>query len=213
MILPLTGVGWAMLWLWTALALAAPPETTERDVAEATRLSHEIERLAERNAWMGVERMFADLLETGVAPGFDEWVAGAHAARSRGDLAAARTRLDMANRLQEDRQVVEWLFDVDARFGRVWLACDKALDATVVAHSPSFQPESAAAVAFAADRLSQDCSFDGLLPAGHYRFTWGSHEETFEVVPRVQSVRIDLRGMDPKLARKSRRSEEPPPPP
>lgn len=197
-----------MVALFTAIAVASTPELPDKDAAEAIRLSHEIERLAERNAWTGVERMFVALLETGVAPGFDEWVAGAHAARSRGDLGAARTRLDMANRLKEDRQVVEWLFDVDARFGRVWLACDKALDATVVAASPSFQPESVAALAYAAERLERECSFDGLLPAGHYRFIWGRHEEAFEVVPRVQSVRIDLRGMDSKSARKSRRMEK-----
>jgi hypothetical protein len=175
--------------------------------AEAVRLGQEIEKLAQRNAWAGVERMFDALVATGVPPTFEDYVAGAHAARASGEVGAMRERLQAAHGLREDRQIIDWLADVDAKFGRVTLACDPVLDAALEVESMPFQPELRRAVEFASGILAETCAFDGLLPAGEYWLAWGNYRAAFKVMPRVASVRLDLRGMDPRLARRRKQSD------
>ena len=53
----------------------------------------DLERLVKKNAWAGVERTFVKCLATGVELDFEDWVAGAHAARALGDITSARERL------------------------------------------------------------------------------------------------------------------------
>ncbi len=189
---------WVFL-LRLGVAVASPMEDAQ---AEAVRLSQEIEKLAQRNAWAGVERMFKALEATGVEPSFDTWVAGAHSARASGDVSSARNRLASALTQQEDRQVVDWLSDIDVHFGRVSLACDPTLDASLDIEALPFHPEQRRSIEFAASVLGATCLFDGLLPGGHYSLVWGSYRASFEVKPQVSSVRLDLRGMDPRLAKK-----------
>src|SRR5688572_30736373 len=120
------------MWLWWAIALPAvadPPTvdvepTTDVGSGEYIRLSEELERLATKSAWAGVERTFQQLLSTNSQLGFDDWIRGADAARARGDLASAHARLVSANALREDRTVLEGLWDIDSRYGRVSLKCD-----------------------------------------------------------------------------------------
>ncbi len=184
------------LLLLPALAFAAPsddePVLTPEQLAQQTnaeyvRLSQDLEELASRNAWSGVERAFLGILATGVSPSFDDLVSGAHAARAVGDVNAVRERLLLDNGEREDRTVIDWLFEIDSNYGLVYLAGDPGEVALTPAVAP-FNPDHLAAVQFAAKQIEQSGVYEGYLPAGTYAFA----SREVQVQPRVSSVRIDL---------------------
>ena len=156
--------------------------------AEYQRLSEEIEKLTQRGAWAGVERTFIALEATGVDLSFNDYVAGAYAARTLGNVNAVRTRLEAAHAVHEDMEVVNWMWDIDANYGRVWLAGDNGKVELTVASMP-FNPDQAKSVKFAIEQVATSGAYDGYLPAGTYKF--GPFD--LKVVPRVQTTRIDLR--------------------
>lgn len=189
-----------MFWLSTAVAQATDiPSTTGEDVsalasggskshAEYVRLSQELETLSTRNAWPGVERTYEMLVATGVTPTFEDYVFGAHGARALGDITQAQARLRAANGIREDKQVIDWLWEIDSSYGLVYLAGDvggPGLRADVM----PFEPDQAHAVEFAVARIAETGVFEGYLPQGTYHF--GDYE--VKVQPRVQATRIDLR--------------------
>lgn len=169
------------------------PPSVEPDRAEYVRLGRELEQLAARNAWSGVERTYRKLGLTGIPLRFEQHVTGAQAARALGNMRAARRRLDAAHALREDKQVVEWMWEIDSRYGRVTLACEPGKHRIELeAEGSHFHPDMQRAVEFAARRISERCAFDGLLPHGSYVF--GKHAFKVE---GVQAVTIDLRHMAP----------------
>jgi hypothetical protein len=197
------------MWLWWIIALPAiadPPlvgpdasASVDVGIGEYNRLSQELERLASKNAWAGVERTFQLLVETGVEPSFDDWVRGADAARARGDLAAAHSRLTAANAIREDRTVLEGLWDIDSRYGRVSLLCDADSYIELEPEHIAMDPDLLRSIEFAKARIHDGCRFVGLLPVGTYRFL----DELVVVDPRVPPVQVDLRGIE--IDRRTRR--------
>lgn len=185
-----------MFWIWaTALAAspepAAPPSTP--DVAEYERLSQELEALANRSAWAGVERTFQALLATGVTPNATDWLRGAEAARSIGDIGTTYQRVREARKASpDDRLIVEWLYEMDHHFASVFLACDEGSLIQLRVEVMPFDPEAQRAVRFAQAQIRERCYFDGRLPEGSYRF----YNKDIEVVPQVQTTRLDLRGVE-----------------
>ncbi|MBA2320910.1 MAG: hypothetical protein H0V89_07135 [Deltaproteobacteria bacterium] len=188
--------------MWTAffiaqLALAAdttaePGDATSTvvvpDRAEYQRLSEEMEKLVAKNAWMGVEKAYVQLVATGVSPSFADHVSGAHAARALGDVLATRNRLIAANTQREDRAVLDWLYEIDSNYNRVFLACDPSTRSIDPAAMP-FDPNQKRSVELAQVAISDAGLFDGYLPAGEYQFG----DMKIKVEPRVQSVSIDVR--------------------
>lgn len=185
------GLGTASLALpvQQAQAQEAPSEAAR---AEYVRLSREMQRLAERNAWSGVERTFRNILDNGTDPSQQDWIYAAQSAKQTGDVAAMRERLDRANALGENPEVMAWMWEVDSTYGRVELACDPGQHDLSPVSMP-FQPDLAAAVRFAQADLAEDGVFNGYLPEGHYSF--GPYE--IEVLPRVRTVQIDARSSVP----------------
>jgi hypothetical protein len=186
-----------LVYLAVSVALAGdaavPPvsgvtSATVPDVAEYRRLSQELEKLITRNAWAGVERTYLALVATGVPPSFEDHLAGAHSARAIGDVLDARNRLIAANEIREDHAVVDWLWDIDSNYNRVFLACDVGARTLEPGEMP-FDPNQRRAVEFAQNELATTGIFDGYLPSGQYAF--GDSKVTIE--PRVQSVSIDVR--------------------
>lgn len=198
----------AMLWVW-ATAMAANPEPTPApvapDLAEYERLTQELESLASKNAWTGVERTFQELVATGVAPSTADWLRGAEAARAVGDIGTVYQRVREARKLEPDnRMIVEWLYDMDQRFGHVVLACDPGSLLQLRVEALPFDPEAQRAIRFAQEQIRDACWFDGRLPEGTYKF----YEKEIHVVPQVQTVRLDLRGLEiPKTIRKYLKAE------
>ena len=197
--------------LGTARADDVPPDSTQTDPttpvsqshAEYVRLSEEIEKLAQRNAWPGVEKLFQELLATGEAPSFDDWIIGAHSARATGDIGAARERLYKANEIREEREVLDTLWEIDSNYGKVWLAGDLGRVEFKCDQMP-FEPDAAQAVTFAQTRVAETGMFSGYLPQGDYWFG----EQKVSVQPRVQEVRIDLRTDDPKPVKKKKEKKK-----
>lgn len=190
------------MWLWWAIALPAiaePPPEVETGIGEYNRLSDELERLASKNAWAGVERTFQQLLETGLEPGFEDWVRGADAARAQGDLASAHARLVAANAIREDRTVLDGLWDIDSRYGRVSLLCDPDSYLELEPEHIAMDPDLLRSVEFAKARIHDTCRFDGLLPIGTYRLL----DVAFVVDPREPVAVVDLRGLP--IGRRTRR--------
>lgn len=154
---------------------------------EYIRLRTELKKLAQRNAWTGVERTYQAMLATGAALSFEDHKHGAHAAQAVGDLTATRERLMKANKIQEDPEVLDWLWDIDSSFGRVDLKTDPGRHALAPVQMP-FNPTHAKAVQYAVAQVEETGTYNGLLPQGDY--TFGSHKLT--VRPRVQAMQIDL---------------------
>jgi hypothetical protein len=166
--------------------------------AEYVRLQQELEKLASRNAWAGVERTYTALVATSVPPTFQDHLYGAHAARALGDVTSARQRLLAANTIKEDREVLDWLWEIDSNYGVVYLAADAGTAELAVEAMP-FEPDAASAVTFAQGRIAETGLFEGYLPQGNY--TFGPH--AVKVQPRVQATRIDIRtGEAPKKKKK-----------
>lgn len=178
----------------------AEVDATAAEVAESEyrRLHEELDRLAKRNAWPGVERTFQKMLATGVEPQFEDLKVAAHAAQASGDIAAARDRLAKASGLKEDKEILDWLWSIDSQYGPVFFAGnpgDVALEPKVM----PFDPIQAKAVQHAAKQVEETGIFEGLLPKGDY--TFGGAE--LEVGSSVK--RVDLR--DDSGVRKSRRKK------
>ena len=84
-------VVWWIGIVWSSAAVAQETEAdnaAEVALGEHNRLSVELQTLAQRGAWAGVERTFLRLVSTGIEPDFDDWVVGAASARARGDMKA-----------------------------------------------------------------------------------------------------------------------------
>jgi hypothetical protein len=200
----------------SALAFAAEPvvptapvpcgQGTTEEHAEYQRLSMELEKLAGRNAWTGVERTFHSMVDTHVCLTFENWMIGAHAARGVGDITSARQRLYKANEVKSgEREVLDWLWDIDSNYGVVFFACDPGRSALSVEAMP-FDPVQAKAVEFAIARVTDDGLFEGYLPQGNYVF--GSNKVIVQA--RVQATRIDLRSDDPPRREKKKKKEKEP---
>lgn len=198
----------AKLFLAASLLVSAPAlagdKADEAAQAEYVRLSQDLERLVQKNAWAGVERTFKACLETGQPLKFEDWVAGAHAARALGDVTSARDRLLEANKLREEREVLDWLWDIDSNYGQVSLQGDLGKVELEAVQMP-FDPLMAKAVTYAETSVSETGTYEGYLPQGDYVFAGIE----VKVRPRVMAARVDLRTDEGMAeARKKKKKEK-----
>lgn len=182
-----------LLVLWSGPAFAGEPElvavdATDEEVAESEyrRLREELDRLAKRNAWAGVERTFIKMLETGREPKFDDLKTAAHAAQQLGDISEARERLAKAAAMREDKDVLDWLWIIDSNYGPVFFAGNPGQVSLAPKVMP-FDPVQSKAVQFAAAQVAETGMFEGLLPRGDYLFG----EREIDVGTSMR--RVDLR--------------------
>lgn len=173
---------WAVgLLLWVGLARA-----TDVGEAEHIRLSGDIEQLASRQLWNGVERKYLELEKLGVELTYQDLVNGAYAARGIGNMSAAYDRLRRAAKLDGTREVIDWLSSIDMNYGPVELVCTPPRDAELSTEEAPFDPDQRLAVEYATSTVKKEGTFKGLLPRGAYTFS--GHE--FKVEPGI-STRID----------------------
>jgi len=176
------------------LALVAPavadtPVGADLARAEYQRVSTEIIRLSERNAWSGVERDYQAVIGDTLNATAQVHLIGAQAARQRGDITEARTRLRRAAALADRTpEVTDWLTHIDSTYAPVLLLGDVGKVHLSVAQMP-FTPEHAGAIRFAIAQVDDTGQYDGLLPEG--TFTFGG--VALSVRPGISSERIDLR--------------------
>ena len=162
--------------------------------AEYVRVSEELKRAAQKNAWKGVERHYERALATGAKVQAEDHLIAAQSARQSGDLGAMRTRLlaalatDPAN-----QQTIDDLISLDANFARVELRA--AAGAILEDYERPFDPLKLKAVDFAIATLKATGEFSGLLPPGPYAL----NADPFELAAG-QVFALDLRPAEPPPA-------------
>lgn len=155
--------------------------------AEHQRLAGEMEQLARRQVWTGLEDKFRQLQALGVVLSFEDLVHGAWSARALGDVQSTYGRLQAAVALEQDDELLGWMRSIDAEYGQVVLSTSPPRGVALEAAALPFAPDRRAAVDYAIAALAQDGSFEGRLPAGEYTLSG----TTFEVEPGI-SLRIEV---------------------
>lgn len=163
----------------------APSASTS---AEGQRLRHELSRLAQRNAWSGVERAYQQLVTLGEADG-DAHILGAQAAQNTGNMRESQMRYRKARAAGAD--VDAQLSSIEDNFNAAYLQTqtrrpksDKKAEGIGapelhIAAMP-FAPDHRKAIEHAQRELQSSWSFNGLLPFGQYTLTHEGRTETFE---------------------------------
>ncbi len=185
-----------LMLLVTALgssALVPHAYAGEVEKAEHVRVSEEMRKLAQRNAWSAVEAQFQKLIvlqSSGEVLTMQELTLGIQAAQNLGDITAARSRLSQAVRIDATPEFVQQLADIDANYGHVKIAYDQryGADRTIVAKVPPFAPDQRASIAIANNIVAAEQDYDGLLPTGDYSV--GTHEFTIAAGKDTGSVTV-----------------------
>lgn len=171
----------------------SPPVTAETR-AEAERLSDDLEKLAERQVWPGVEHKYEDLAALGVPLQQRDYLYGAYAARELGDVAAAYDRLQAAARMGGSKEIVDWLWDIDHSYGNVDLLMVPPRSTELTCDEMPLDPNQRKAVEAAMRATKATGTYRGLLPQGNYTFGGVA----FQAEPGV-SVRIEV---NPRVRKK-----------
>jgi len=174
----------------------------EGEDAERYRLQAEMDRLARRNVWKGVERTYAELVELGGLTPSDHML-GAQASQSRGEMLQAMQRFEAAVQVgeaaqaesdtpAEDSPLVEAKRTLEvfvSRYGKVDISVDKSrISMLVRIDGMPFSAQERESIVYARDHLVKDRSFQGLLPIGTYMIDG----ERFEIAssPDWHMVRV-----------------------
>lgn len=166
--------------LLLVLALAPAARADEVSSQEVIRLHQRMQRLAQKNAWSGVERSYLEIQATGEPAQREIVLLAAEAARNRGDVLSQLARLIEAQTLADDPHLAQSVEALTQQMGRVQLEGEDRLQTSEV----PFLPDAQAAIAFAQSELEHSALFDGYLPAGSY--TFGEHR--FQVVPGADTI-------------------------
>lgn len=155
---------------------AGEVRTPEQVASIYRQQAWELHRLAERDAWTGVERVYDDLCRLGIPLTADEYLIGANSAQAAGNLLAVRERLELAHAQREDREVIEWMFRLDQSFGRVVIVDERRKRPRLTSDKAFFMPDATRSLQYAISMLETG-RFEGLLPVGTYHYG----AEVFEV--------------------------------
>jgi len=180
-------VGLALALSAPTLAIAAEEGDSRHREAEHARLSDEMERLAQRKAWKGVDRLYLKVEGMGLTPTLEDYMHGAIAARELGNVLNVRKRLKSAARTHQSKEIVEWLWEIDNNYGRVELLTEPHRSTTLEAAKMPFDPDQRKAVEAAIASAADDGIFVGMLPEGEFTFAG----QQFKVEPGI-SVRIEV---------------------
>ncbi len=172
---------------------AVPAFADDIAQSERQRLSAEMVRLAQRNAWSGVERAYTGILELGLEPSREQHLLGADSARDRGDVLNMIVRYEEALAIEETDDVFDRRQAAVDAFGRVKLSGPPGT--SFAPTEPPFLPDRIAAVDFAANQLAETGSFDGFVPVGNYTFG----KVSFDVVAHADALAVDL-GQGPAVS-------------
>ena len=174
--------------------------TPEGRQAEYVRLAENMAMHAKRNNWVAVERTFQKLDEMGLPHTFTVLWNAAHAARNQGNIMGARDHLRAAAKLEEKKEVADWLWDIQQDYGPVMVAADLPANYRLIPEKMPFEPEKRKAVEYGVNEVLVDSYFDGLLPRGVYTFEPLDAPEgsplSFRFTLRADRQRFDLRTHD-----------------
>ncbi|MFT4626572.1 MAG: hypothetical protein ACI8PZ_005249 [Myxococcota bacterium] len=151
-----------------AVALAPVVATAACDEAERLRLSDEAKKLAQRNAWSGVERAYSNLNATDCVLTLDDHLNGAQAARSLGKVFEVYQRLGRARELDQRSDLVEEMESINQIYGRVEIIGDPRFRPALIRETMPFAPDQRKAIEYAIEVVANTGSFKGMLPRGEY---------------------------------------------
>lgn len=156
-----------------AVAADADPEAV---AAEQTRLQEELQKLASKNAWKGVERTYARILELQVALPVDVHLLAARSGQALGDTMSAYVRLQRAIAVDpyavgKDGPLAEvhaQLRNIDENYGRVHLQVMPGKKATLERAEMPFATDQRNSIEHVQAVVAKNRVFRGYLPAGDY---------------------------------------------
>ncbi len=190
-------MNWRVLWVWwmfAALSMPALAGPKAAQIAEARRLSQEMNTLAERNAWKGVERNYVQLISldgrsVSVSP--RDHLLGAQAAEQRGSMFDVWRRLRAAQEAGFDGETARWLATIETSFDRVVIEVSPVFAEVpfLEARDMGFDPAAQRTIAAARESLASRRGFDGLLPLGRYHID----ATEFEVLGLGELQRVVVR--------------------
>ena len=167
----------------------------EAQLAEQIRLRAELDRLAARNAWAGVSRVFAELEAAGPPVPLDVVLLGAQAALAEGDVLLAVQRLQDAT-TGEPRDGDAWgrareqLADLEHRYGAVRITVYTPKVPELDRPEMPLAPDERTVIEEVRRRVLKERRFLGMLPVGRYVLG----EVPFEVQSRapIADVRVGV---------------------
>ncbi len=166
----------ASLLLWASVAglagaalapSVALAQSTDAQ-AEKFRLTEEMKRLAQRNAWPGVEAKYAELQALKVPLEFSTHRLAAQSAQYLGKTFEQYNRLTRAYEVEADDDVKAEMEAIDAKYGRVRLIGNERWQVTLRRPAMPFAPDERKSVEYAILVASESGGFTGMLPAGDY---------------------------------------------
>ncbi len=164
----------------------------EIEEAEYQRLREEMNRMASRNAWTGVEAKFQEMLALqarGHVIAAPEWMLGVQAARALGLMGPARDRLGEVVKTQPSPETIALIEEIDRVYGGVSLEVGKGAQAELKPAAMPFVPDQRKAIEVARTQLLEEGVFSGLLPKGAYSL--GEEQFVVELGAEVVSIVID----------------------
>jgi hypothetical protein len=165
--------------------------------AELVRLQGDISRLMQRNAWKGVERTYQAMVALNTTLRAEDHMAGEQAARMRGDITTAYTRLASAvgdrttinsESPAEIKDAFIRLENIELRYGRVSIEVHDGRVPALVRFDWPFAREERVAIELGREVLGRDRVFQGFLPIGKYMVDG----LFFEVAPGVEGQDIQV---------------------
>ena len=159
----------SFLLVSVVLAVASSQVAVACDQGEWIRLSDEQRKLANRNAWTGVERAYQAMVRTGCTLTAPEHVLGGEAARHLGNTLNYVERLQSAQQVTADPGIAGQIELVGRRFGRVRIVAKPRKPPELVPVEMPFAPEERSSIQYAQRQMADTGSFDGLLPLGNYQ--------------------------------------------
>mgnify|MGYP002630907315 CR=1 FL=1 len=157
--------------LWITLALAQDQPPADIALAEVRQHHDELVKLAGKNRWEGVERHYLAMLELGVPLGDDDHLAGAQAARARGDVVAMLDRLKVLQAQAPSAETQAWVEQIHSDWVQVRLSTSPPTPGVELeTRRKPFAADERAGVEFAQAQVLELGAFSGWLPPGNYRF-------------------------------------------
>jgi hypothetical protein len=179
---------WAGAWVVGSLPVVANAAAPASEPADELRA--ELERLARRNAWGGVEETYRRLVALGpTAAGQAEHMLGFRAAEQLGLTTDARERLAAAQAVQPSDEAEEALNRIERTFAPVYLRGSWRRRPLLVRERLPFAPDQRASIEHAKSVVEETGSFRGWLPEGQYLVG----DQLIELVAGQPELEVDLR--------------------
>lgn len=163
-------------------------------MGEKLRLEEELKKLAQRNAWAGVERKYLELLRLKIDLPFEDHEIGSQSAGFLGKTYEVYERLQRAKELEERVDINNAIAHIDSNFGRIDIQGHEKRRPDLNPDIMPFAPDQRKSIEWARTVIKNTGSFHGMLPAGTYRVC----TQDFTVVPGSEFLVVKLKKFSAK---------------